>query len=179
MIRLAKLLGILLILVIGVWFLMFQMPGQNYSGQLLPLQEEEITLQKSLQQDIQTIAVDLGIRNITHYENLNKTRNFLENSLTQAGYEVKRQTYKINDQSFYNLAVERLGTEHPEEIVLIGGHYDSAFSSPGANDNATGAAATLELAKLFAQKSAKRTIRFVEFTNEEPPFFQTENMGSF
>jgi len=69
-------------------------------------------------------------------------------------------------------------TERADEIVIIGGHYDTVSFSPGANDNGTGAAATLELARLFAGKKPTRTLRFVEFVNEEPPFFWTDNMGS-
>ena len=178
LIRLAILLAVLLVLGIWVWFTMFRMPGQSYLGQLPPLQDEEIALQNSLKRDVQKIAVEIGIRNAVHYENLNAARTFLETTLTQAGYKVKRQEYKIKDKSYYNLEVERWGTEKPNEVVLIGGHYDSAFTSPGANDNGTGAAATLELARIFAKKSTKRTIRFVEFTNEEAPFFWTEEMGS-
>lgn len=49
---------------------------------------------------------------------------------------------------------------------------------PGANDNGTGAAATLELARIFAEKPTDRTLWFVEFTNEEPPFFWESEMGS-
>jgi Peptidase family M28 len=154
------------------------MPDRSYEGQFLPLQEEEITLKNLLQQDIQKIAVEIGARNASEYKNLNATRTFLETALTQSGYQVNQQEYKIKKESYYNLEVERLGTEKPDEVILIGGHYDSAFNSPGANDNGTGAAATLELARIFAKKSPKRTIRFVEFTNEEPPFFWTENMGS-
>lgn len=61
---------------------------------------------------------------------------------------------------------------------MIGGHYDSAFSSPGANDNATGAAAVLALAGELVGTKPLRTLRFVKFTNEEPPYFWTKNMGS-
>jgi Zn-dependent M28 family amino/carboxypeptidase len=86
--------------------------------------------------------------------------------------------YTINNQTYYNLEVEIQGSERADEIVIIGGHYDSVSFSPGANDNGTGAAATLELARLFAGSKPERTLRFVEFVNEEPPFFQTENMGS-
>jgi Zn-dependent M28 family amino/carboxypeptidase len=154
------------------------MPEQSYQGQLPPLQKKEIALQNLLRQDVQKIAIRIGIRNEIYYENLDSTRTFLVAELTQLGYQVKQKEYKIKEKSYYNLEVERLGTEKPNEIILIGGHYDSALHSPGANDNGTGAAATLELARIFAKKSIKRTIRFVEFVNEEPPFFQTENMGS-
>ena len=178
LIRLTIFFATLLVLTFVAWFKMFRMPGQSYQGQLPPLQKQEIALQTSLQQTIQKISVEVGPRNEERYEKLEAARIFLETALTQAGYEVKQQEYQIAGRLYYNLEVERLGTEKPQEIIVIGGHYDSAFTSPGANDNGTGVAATLELAKIFAQKSPQRTIRFVEFVNEEPPFFWTKDMGS-
>jgi Zn-dependent M28 family amino/carboxypeptidase len=65
--------------------------------------------------------------------------------------------------------VEIRGTIRPDEIVVIGAHYDTAPGAPGADDNATGCAATLVLARAFAGKPQERTMRFVLFTNEEPP----------
>ena len=64
------------------------------------------------------------------------------------------------------------------EIVLVGAHYDSVFGAPGANDNGTGVAALLALARRFAGKQTQHTLRFVAFVNEEPPYFQTPQMGS-
>ena len=154
------------------------MPGQSYGAPLPPLDENAIALKEALQKDVQTIAKAIGARNDGHYERLNRSRTFLATSLAQAGYEVRQKEYTIEGKVYSNLEVEKLGTEKPKEIVIIGGHYDSAFTSPGANDNGTGAAATLELARIFSQRSTKRTIRFVEFTNEEPPFFWTKEMGS-
>jgi hypothetical protein len=176
--RLAILFVVLLTIALWLWLTMLRMPEKSYQEQLPPLQKEEVILQDLLQQDIQKIAVKIGARNYSQYENLNTTKSFLVTALTQLGYTVRQQEYKIDRKPYYNLEVQRLGTEKPNEVVLIGGHYDSAFNSPGANDNGTGAAATLELARIFAKKSTKRTIRFVEFTNEEPPFFWTRNMGS-
>ena len=89
------------------------------------------------------------------------------------------QTYQADGRTYTNLEAELKGQTKADEIVLVGGHYDTAYSTPGANDNATGTAATLALARLFADKTPARTIRFVEFANEEPPFFWTEEMGSF
>ncbi|WP_040483492.1 M28 family peptidase [Lyngbya aestuarii] len=178
LIRLAILFMVLLFLGVWAWLTMFRMPQQSYNGQLPALQPEEIALQNSLKQDVQKLAGEIGVRNIGQYEQLNAAKTFLEMALTQADYEVKIQEYKIQEKSFYNLEAEHLGTEKPNEIIVIGAHYDSAFTSPGANDNGTGAAATLELARIFANQSTQRTIRFVEFTNEEPPFLWTENMGS-
>jgi Zn-dependent M28 family amino/carboxypeptidase len=154
------------------------MPGESYHGELPPLTQNEIALQNALQQDVEKLAGEIGRRNYLHYDGLIATTDFLEQHLSESGYKVKRQGYEIDNQSYYNLEVEILGTEKPQEIVVVGGHYDSVYTSPAANDNGTGAAATLELARLFAGKKPARTLRFVEFVNEEPPFFQTDNMGS-
>lgn len=169
---------ILMTLAFCAWWTMFRMPEQSYKGQLPTLQKDEIILQNELRQDIQKIGIEIGARNKNYYQNLDDTRSFLVGKFTQFGYQVKQQEYKIKEQTYYNIEVEKLGTEKPNEVILVGGHYDSALHSPGANDNGTGASATLELARIFARKSTKRTIRFIAFVNEEPPFFQTENMGS-
>jgi hypothetical protein len=178
LIRLAVLSVILFVLGIWVWLTIFAMPEQSYQGQLPALQSEEIAIQKFLEADLKKLAVDIGIRNFSQYKNLNQAENFLETELNKLGYQVKRQEYKIDEKSYYNLEVERKGINKPNEIVVIGSHYDSAYTSPGANDNGTGAVSTLELARIFANKNTNRTIRFVEFINEEPPYFWTENMGS-
>ncbi len=175
LIRLAFLFLMLAIVGLWGWSTMFQMPGQSYRGSLPPLPENAIALKSALQKDLQKLSKP---RNNVQYENLNAAREFLATALTRSGYAVKQQEYKIDGKAYYNIEAEKLGTQKPKEIVVIGGHYDSAFTSPGANDNGSGAAATLELAKAFANRSTKRTIRFVEFTNEEPPFFWTQDMGS-
>jgi hypothetical protein len=79
----------------------------------------------------------------------------------------------------YNLEIEFSGGPRRDEIVIVGGHYDAVLGSPGANDNATGTAAVLELARLLAGQQLARTVRFVAFVNEEAPFFQTDAMGSW
>lgn len=177
-IRLAILSLILVIVLLGAWSIMIRMPGESYHGELPPLTQKEITLQNALQQDVEKLAGEIGRRNYLYYDGLIAATDFLERKLSQVGYKVKRQGYEIDNQTYYNLEVEIIGTEKPQEIVVVGGHYDSVYTSPAANDNGTGAAATLELARLFAGKKPARTLRFVEFVNEEPPFFQTDDMGS-
>ncbi|BAY87165.1 hypothetical protein NIES267_66830 [Calothrix parasitica NIES-267] len=178
LIRLSILLFILLGVIGWLWFTCFQMPGKSYSGELLPLMAEEKIIQDNLQRDINKLANDIGARNYSNYENLNAAAYFLKSSFEEAGYKVNEQEYKINNQAFTNLEVEIKGVDKPDEIIVVGGHYDTAFTTPGANDNGSGVAAVLELARRFADKKPSRTLRFVEFTNEEPPYFWTENMGS-
>jgi Zn-dependent M28 family amino/carboxypeptidase len=78
-----------------------------------------------------------------------------------------------------NLIVEIRGSSRANEIVIIGAHYDTVDGSPGADDNASGVAALIALAKLFENRGPQRTLRFVAFANEEPPLFKTEEMGSW
>jgi Zn-dependent M28 family amino/carboxypeptidase len=77
-----------------------------------------------------------------------------------------------------NLSAEIPGSTKPEEIVIVGAHYDTVYDCPGADDNTSGVAALLELARLLKDSHPARTLRFVAFVNEEPPWFQTESMGS-
>lgn len=174
-------LGVTLSILIGwAYFAMIWMPGNSYRGTMQPLTEQEIALQKSLQQDVQKLSGEIGEHNYLQYQKLVAAAKFLEESLTASGYKVNRQDYQVKavNQTYYNLEVELKGTNKSDELVVVGGHYDSVFGSPGANDNSTGAAAVLELARLFAGKKTSKTLRFVEFVNEEPPFFWTDDMGS-
>ena len=94
------------------------------------------------------------------------------------GYDVAIQSYQAAGVLSENLEVTRTGWSRPSEIVLIGAHYDSVQGSPGANDNASGVAALLEISREFAQLSPECSVRFVAFVNEEPPFFYWGQMGS-
>ncbi len=178
LIRLGILLGGLMVLFMAIASLIATMPEKSYSGQLPPLTASQQQLRDDLNRDIKIIAEDIGEHNYIFYSNLIQVENFLKKRLSQAGYSVNTQEYSVNGQVFRNLEVEIQGTEKPDEIVVIGAHYDSVVGSPGANDNGSGAVAVLSLAKLFATTHPKRTLRFVEFVNEEPPFFWSENMGS-
>jgi hypothetical protein len=178
LLRLTILAIILSILISWGWFAMIQMPGESFRGLLPPLTQKEVAMRNALKRDLQKLAGEIGQRNYLTYESLTAAADFLKTSLATAGYQVQQQGYTVENQTYYNLEVEIPGTDRADEIVIIGGHYDSVAGSPGANDNGTGAVATLELARLFAGKKPARTLRFVEFVNEEPPFFWTGNMGS-
>ena len=174
------LLGLFVISMICLWLSLFQMPGHSYSGPKPVLTTAEADLKNALQSEVHMLSETIGPRNYSNLENLEASKEYLTKKLEKYGYQVSRQHYSTGDGEIYtNLSVEKRGTNKPDEIIVIGGHYDSAFNAPGANDNGTGVAATLELAHLFASASPQRTLRFVMFTNEEPPFFWTDQMGSF
>lgn len=157
---------------------MLTMPGKSYRDALPSLTQQEKVLSSALKSDLEMLAIEIGERNRYNYLKLMTTANFIEDEMSKCGYEVKRQKYKISNQTFENLEVEIMGDRQPDEIVIIGAHYDTVYGCPGANDNGSGVAGLLALARAFAGKQTSRTLRFVFFTNEEPPFFMTEHMGS-
>jgi len=155
-----------------------RMPGESYQGSVPPLTDAETRLRDALRRHVETLAGDIGERNAMLYANLAAAADFLETSVSEMGYRVRLQGYDVGKMRCKNIEVEIQGRDRPEEIVVVGAHYDSVSGSPGANDNATGAAAVLELCRLFRGKTISRTLRLVEFVNEEPPFFRSHEMGS-
>jgi hypothetical protein len=133
-----------------------------------------------------------GERHIWKNEQLQAASQYIERRFADAGFVVRKQPYECNGVTVWNLIAELPG-KHPE-IFTIGAHYDSRVGmltprthgpprpwlqgTPGANDNASGIAVMLELARRLRGSHPAQTIRFVAFTNEEPPFFRTDSMGS-
>jgi Zn-dependent M28 family amino/carboxypeptidase len=131
-----------------------------------------------LRADIETLASSIGPRHLWRFGSLARAAEFIEAELSAAGYRVERQTYHVDGMPVSNLEARLEGLTAPDESLVVGAHYDTIEECPGANDNGTGIAATLELARRFAARPQARSIRFVAFVNEEPPYFQTARMGS-
>ncbi|UCH24208.1 MAG: M28 family peptidase [Deltaproteobacteria bacterium] len=157
---------------------MTAMPNSSYSGPFHPLTDLEQQLRGNLRQHVFFIAEKIGERNVWHPQQLEKTAVYIHEMLKSNGFHVFTQTYPAQGITVKNLEAEQRGSSIPEEIVIIGAHYDSVIGSPGANDNASGIGCILEVARLIAGQKLKRTVRVVAFVNEEPPFFQTSLMGS-
>jgi Zn-dependent M28 family amino/carboxypeptidase len=162
----------------AAWWTMIRMPGESFSGESPPAPETELKRADELRRDVEHLAVTIGERNLQSYPRLVQAAAFIEQEFRKAGYEVARQEYEVLGMKCHNIEVEIRGAERPDQIVIVGGHYDSVAGTPGANDNASGAAATLALARHFAGSQPARTLRFVAFVNEEPPYFQRDSMGS-
>ncbi len=147
--------------------------------ELPPADPQLQALANELHRDVAGLAGEIGERNVGRRPvQLMMAAEGIEAQFRAARYDVRRQAYRVRDCECYNLEVEIPGTTHPEEIVIVGAHYDTAHGTAGANDNTSGVAALLALARRFSGRPCKRTLRFVAFTNEEPPYFQTEQMGS-
>ena len=131
-----------------------------------------------LRRHIDALASTIGERNLWRYAALQRTAEYIETEFRVLGYIPTRQTYEISRLPVSNVEAILRGSSLAAESIVLGAHYDTVGECPGANDNGTGVAALLELARRFANTPQARTVRFVAFVNEEPPFFQTSQMGS-
>ncbi len=154
------------------------MPGDPHRGPLPPLSSVERESRQRLQRSVATLAGEIGQRNLDRYDALVQAARFIEAQYQELGYTVHRQTYLARGKEVANLEVEIPGTLRPEEVVVIGAHYDTV-ASPGADDNASGVAGLLELARLLAGHKVERTLRFVAFVNEEHSYLGDVKMGSW
>ena len=159
------------------WWLMIRMPGKSFRGDPPALSPDEVALREELKAHVQKLAGEIGERNIQRYDKLAAAADYIEGTFRGAGLAVRRDGYDVQGKRCDNIEAESPGAS--SEIFVIGAHYDSVFGSDGANDNGSGVAALLALAKRFAGKPGTPTLRFVAFPNEEPFHFQTQLMGSW
>lgn len=159
-------------------YCLLRMPGRSYAGPRQPLTAAEAALAKHLREHVNLLAAEIGERNLWRFVELQAAAGHIGRSWRSMGYAVTEQRYEVMGRQASNLSVELPGTSLAEEIVVVGAHYDTVPGTPGANDNASGVAALLEIGRLLAGRPLARTVRLVAFVNEEPPFFKTDVMGS-
>jgi Zn-dependent M28 family amino/carboxypeptidase len=135
-------------------------------------------LAERLRTHVDRLAGLIGPRHLGKPVALEAAATYVERELQAAGHSVERQWYEAQGQRTCNLVVERRGTKRPDQIVILGAHYDTVWCTPGADDNASAVAVLIEVARLLGNASFRRTVRFVSFTCEEPPHFNIGTMGS-
>jgi len=172
------LLTLVAVLLAAAWFSKRYRAREPGATLAVELSAEEAQAAKRLEGDVRMLAGKIGERNMWHFERLEQAAEYIETELRAAGWAVSAQEYQLQGRTARNIVAEIAGSESPREIVLIGAHYDSVTGSPGANDNASGVAALLELSRMLADARPRRTLRLAAFVNEEPPFFKTSEMGS-
>ena len=156
------------------------MPGSSYSGELPPTTPQLRELSTRLHEHVTALAGSIGIRTADRPEKLTAARNYIAGKLEPL--ETATRHAQLEDVGAEGLHAQNLIFEVPgkdrSKILVVGAHYDSIDAGPGANDNGSGVAATLELAVLFAHAPAECRVRLVFFANEEPPYFKNPGMGS-
>lgn len=135
-------------------------------------------LEKNLEAHVVKLSEEIGERNFIRYDSLNRAADYIISEFKKYGYEPQIQSYDFENRPYKNIIAAKKGSIKPGEVVIIGAHYDSVIGSPGANDNGSGVSALLELARLLSGTDVEKTIKFIAFVNEEPPFYLTGDMGS-
>jgi hypothetical protein len=170
--------GVLFGLLAGAAGMMTVMPGRSYSGPFAGLSDDERVIRGNISRHVSMLAGSIGERNMAKYSQLQASADYIKACFEAEGYTPEAQQFDAGGKAAHNIEAQISGYDGRGDSLIVGAHYDSACGSPGANDNATGVAALLELARLLRAQRPGAQIRFVAFTNEEPPHFQTEAMGS-
>lgn len=177
-VRLLVLASLLPLFFLIIWLFTIKMPGPSFRGPLPALTPPQAEVRDGLRRHVATLAEEIGNRGDTSYGNVERAATYIEGVLSGLGYHVAAQPFAADGRTYRNLEATLPGAGRGHEVVVIGAHYDTARDTPGADDNASGVAGVLELARLFAARPQARTVRFVFFPNEEPPSFATDDMGS-
>ena len=135
-------------------------------------------LVNSIKKHINRLAVDIGPRPVTNELSIKKTENYITNYFKNIGLQVQLQQYKYGNYDITNIITGSQENLLSSKYYVIGAHYDSVPETYGADDNASGIAVLLELARYTMQEKISLPVRFVAFTAEEPPTFGTRYQGS-
>jgi Zn-dependent M28 family amino/carboxypeptidase len=127
---------------------------------------------------VHTLAGEIGERHVWRPRALHAAADYIRGEFESLDYAVAPQAYEVHGVRCENLEVTIPGGARASEIVLAGAHYDTVEGSPGADDNASGVAGVIEIARLLREARPQRTVKLVAFVNEEPPFFYFGPMGS-
>ncbi len=132
-----------------------------------------------LRKAVTALAQEIGVRTYQDPDQLALCANAIAREFDSFGFKITRQPVPVKGITYQNIIAEIIGNSFPEKILVIGAHYDTVRTTPGADDNASGVAGLLALARTFAGMRFAKTVRFVAFALEEPPFYRTPNMGSY
>lgn len=155
-----------------------QMPGVRFAGPPPPLQPDEEDVAEQLREHVDTLARDIGPRGTHQPTNLQRAGEYVVRELERSGYEVKEVAVQSRNASTVSYEVMLRGLANSDQVLVVGAHLDTAKGSPGADANASGVAALLEVARLLQGASFDRTVRFVVFGNGAPPHTGRDTSGA-
>jgi hypothetical protein len=145
-------------------------------GEVRPLAPPAVEPSARLLEDHVRTIIDLGPRDHRHPDHLDRISRYIAEEFERVGVRAERQPFTVRSATYYNVSAA-LGPNSPSRIV-VGAHYDTDGPLPGADDNASGVAALLELARMLARAPLTMKVELVAYSLEEMPYFRTEQMGS-
>jgi len=135
------------------------------------------TMATPLEMHVRMLSEEFHPRDWQHPKNMDKAASYVEGIFSLYGGDPSFQEFKVYG-SIYRNVIARFGPRTGPKLI-VGAHYDSCCTTPGADDNASGVAGLLELARLLRENQPKFGVELVAYALEEPPFFGTEWMGSY
>jgi hypothetical protein len=132
-----------------------------------------------LRHDVERLCTEFTPRSFRQIETLDRAAAWIEQEFRSAGLAVEVQEYNIGKGLFRNVIAFREGSDRTVGATILGAHYDAYEDFPGADDNASGVAVLLELARTLPAEQPRKDQYLVAFSTEEPPFFSTDDMGSY
>lgn len=132
----------------------------------------------SLYRHVEVLTTTPEYRNHINIASLDSAARYIKRKFKDYGLKVDEQVYEVKGNEYRNI-IGKVGPE-TEECIIIGAHYDVCLDQPGADDNASGVAGLIELARILSENrdSLKTEIQLIGYTLEEPPHFNTVFMGS-
>lgn len=135
-------------------------------------------LAQRLRRHVRVLAGEIGERHVWRPAALHAAADYVRAAFVETGHSVHMHSYRVYDVECANLEIVIPGTSVNRQIVLAGAHYDTVQGSPGADDNASGVAAVIEIARALRGLRPLRSVKLVAFVNEESPFVFFGEMGS-
>ncbi|NOY44337.1 MAG: M20/M25/M40 family metallo-hydrolase [Deltaproteobacteria bacterium] len=132
---------------------------------------------KALRRHVEHLTVRIGSRSVGEPEALGQARDYITETLGQAGFEARLQAVPYAGRIYHNVIAAVPGSESGE-LVVVGAHYDTVWGTPGADDNGSAVAVLLEVARALAETRPRHPVELAFFTLEEPPVFPSRSMGS-
>lgn len=180
--RLAVLFAVIALLLYVCYWVMVSMPERSFKGALPQASVAQRESAERIKADVNALASGVGKRSTMDPRGMAEAAKWIMAHMEASGYGKPNETFVKRNARVPNLEYvipAKAGSPHAKEVVVVGAHYDTFAGTPGADDNASGVAGVLALARAFRGEPQARELRLVFFINEEPPSFQTEDMGSW
>lgn len=166
----ARIAGALALFSFGLWIVLAQPTWGTRPASTATVDPQR------LEAHVRMLSEHCYPRDWTHTQNLDRSAAYIRTEFEKAGGRVEEQPFDVDGKTYRNV-IAHFGPERGARLI-VGAHYDACGDTPGADDNASGVAALIEIAHLLGSAELKRPVELVAYTLEEPPFFKTRHMGS-
>lgn len=160
-------------------FYVSSMPGKSSPLSSTVMTEEEADIAQRLRDECTMLAHQIGQRSTIKHSAADQAREYIGQRLTRSALRPVETMFSSRGEQAVNIEAVSEGTSAKDEVLVVGAHYDTSSYTPGANDNASGVAMLLQIARLVDMKPHDRTVAFVFFERGSARFASTDHTGSF